>query len=233
MLLDPDVFLILAGLLILLTFPLWLISNVARGALIGIAATPDVGFRAAWSEAWHKRWRLLGIGLIASLPGLLVLLISGLDRVLGIYYSVSLNTLMADTFSGLDPGKALDDLFGFNLLRSLLSIVLLCPLGCLALMLQLTQTLADRAIMLEDMSMFASLRHGWHVFWSHQATSILLLLLIGTLWISISILFLVPESIVSLCCVLWPIMWMLTGTLRSYLSIVWTLAWQQWSQAKR
>jgi hypothetical protein len=85
--------------------------------------------------------------------------------------------------------------------------------------------------MLEDTCLFASFRRGWRLFWLHQSTSIPLLFLAILIWFAATVLLIIPESFVSLCCILWPIMWILSGTLRSYLSTLWTLAWQEWTKA--
>jgi hypothetical protein len=227
MLVNPGLFIILTAVLLVLTFPLWLISNIARGALIS-AAAHNIPIRAAWSEAWLRGWRLFGIGLICGIPGLIALLITGFYRFISAYSSVQLNSLMADTFSGLDASTAVNDLFGFNLLRVLSVLLILCPLNLFAAAFQLFQTLADRAVMLDDMRLLASFRHGWRVFWTHQSTSIPILFLAMLIWLGATIVLVIPESIVSLCCVLWPITWLLLGALRSYLSALWTLAWQEW-----
>src|SRR5688572_13112733 len=73
MLVDTGLFIILTAVLLLLTFPLWLISNIARGTLMS-AVAHNTPMRAAWSDAWRRGWRLFGIGLICGLPGLIALL---------------------------------------------------------------------------------------------------------------------------------------------------------------
>jgi hypothetical protein len=116
LLVDPGLFIILTVVLLLLTFPLWLISHIARGTQISAAAhhTP---IRTAWSDAWRRGWRLFGIGLICGIPGLIAVLVTGFYGFINTYYRVQVNAIMADTFAGLDPGSTLDDLLGFNLLR--------------------------------------------------------------------------------------------------------------------
>src|SRR5688572_17795684 len=76
LLVDPGLFIILTAILLILTFPLWLIANIARGTLISAAAhaTP---IRIAWSEAWRRGWRLFSIGLICGIPPLIAVLVTG------------------------------------------------------------------------------------------------------------------------------------------------------------
>lgn len=230
MLVNPGLFIILTAVLLVFTFPLWLISNLARGALIS-AAAHNASIHTAWSEARRHGWHLLGIGLICGIPGLIALLITGFYGFVTAYYAVQVNTVMTDTFSGLDQTSAIDDLLGFNLLRYLVALIVLCPLNLFAAVFHLLQTLADRAVMLDDARFFASFRRGWRIFWTNQSTSIPILFLALLIWLATTILLILPESFVSLCCILWPIMWILSGTLRSYLSTLWTLAWQEWTKA--
>jgi hypothetical protein len=229
--LDPGVFLILAAFFLLLTLPLWGIGNIARGALVTAASQPDATFRSAWSEAWQKGWRLTGIGLISGLPGLIALLISGIYSILNTYYATTLNDLMASAYSGSYSVKGMEDLFGFNLILVLLVLCVVCPLTLITGGMTLLQTLADRATMLEDARFFAAYRRGWQVCRTNLRPALLLILLELVMWVILNTLLLIPEAIVSLCCLLWPVMWMLWGLSQSFFSALWTLAWQDWTSA--
>jgi hypothetical protein len=229
--LDPGVFLILAAFFLVLTLPLWMIGNIARGALVKAAAQPQATFRTAWSDAWQKGWRLTGIGLISGLPGLIALLISGFYSVLNAYYAATLNDLMTSAYSGSYSVKGMEDLFGFNLILVLMVLCVVCPLTLITGGMTLLQTLADRATMLEDSRFFAAYRRGWLVFRANIRSAMLLILLEIALWLILNTLLLIPETVVSLCCLLWPIMWMLWGISESFFSALWTLAWQEWTAA--
>jgi hypothetical protein len=229
--LDPGLFLVLAAIFLVLTLPLWMIGNIARGALVTAASQPDATFRSAWSAAWHRGWRLTGIGLISGLPGLIALLISGFYSVLNTYYATILNDLMASAYSGSYSVKGMEDLFGFNLILVLLILCVLCPLTFIAGSMSLLQTLADRAAMLEDARFSAAYKRGWQVLRTNSRPVLLLIVLDIALWLILNTLLLFPEAVVSVCCLLWPLMWMLWGLSQSFFSALWTLAWQDWTAA--
>jgi hypothetical protein len=84
--LDVPVLAIMAGLLfigiaVLVGVALWVVATVSRGGLIAGVSTIDGGgasrFGAAWNAGWRKGWRLLGIGILPAIPGL-ILAIAGL-----------------------------------------------------------------------------------------------------------------------------------------------------------
>jgi hypothetical protein len=229
--LDPGVFLILAAFFLLLTLPLWLIGNIARGALVAAASQPEATFRSAWDAAWHRGWRLTGIGLISGLPGLIALLISGIYSVLNTYYATNLNDLMSSAYSGSYSVQGMEDLFGFNLVLVLLILCVVGPLTLISGGMSLLQTLADRATMLEDARFIAAYQRGWQVFRANIRPVMLLIVLDIALWLILNTLLLIPEAAVSLCCLLWPIMWVLWGLSQSFFSALWTLAWQDWTAA--
>jgi hypothetical protein len=229
--LDPGLFLILAAFFLVLTLPLWMIGNIARGALVKAAAQPEATFPTAWSDAWQKGWQLTSIGLISGLPGLTALLISGFYSVLNTYYATTLNDLMTSAYSGSYSVKGMEDLFGFNLILVLMVLCVVCPLALIAGGMTLLQTLADRATMLEDSQFFAAYRRGWQVFRANRRDALLVILLEVVMWIIFNTLLLIPEAVVSLCCLLWPITWMLWGISESFFSALWTLAWQDWTAA--
>ena len=82
----PEVLIALVALLVigfafLVAVLLWIAATIARGGLIAGVSTIEGGgtssFGAAWSAAWERGWRLLGIGVAPAVPGF-VLAVAGL-----------------------------------------------------------------------------------------------------------------------------------------------------------
>ena len=54
-------------------------------------------------------------------------------------------------------------------------------------------------------------------------------IIIVLLRIGIGIVLFLPTLMVSLCCLLWPLLLVLQGAVTAYFSTVWTLAWREWT----
>jgi hypothetical protein len=205
------VFALLVGLV------LWIVSTIARGGLIVGVGEIDGGgrpsFGDAWRAGWQKGWRLIGIGLVPAIPGLLMLL-AGLA--------------MVAWWAGV--GR-----FGVGgAPRSALWAVILavvCILGPIALVLNLVRVLANRACMLEDKGVFASYGRGIEVLLDNIGPAIILFLIQAAISVGIGFLMVFPGFILFLCCFLWPILWLIQGAISAYFSGLWTLAWREWTGA--
>jgi hypothetical protein len=200
--------------------PLWVLSTLSRGGLIaGVSAIDGGGtssFGTAFNAGWRKGWRLLGIGVLPAIPGLLLALI-GLGA------------------AGFMVG--MEGVFSRNVVRAPLAGIgiavaaLACILVPIAIVLGLLRTFANRACMLEDLGVFEAYGRGLSVLFDNLGSAILLFLIQIAVSIVIGILLLVPSLILAICCIFWPVLLLIQGTVAAYFSTMWTLAWREWTAA--
>lgn len=210
------VFAVAAGLAI--GIPIWVLSTLSRGGLIAGASTIDGGGTSSFGEAfnagWRKGWRLIGIGILPAIPGLFLALIG----------------LGAAGFVA-----SLQGVFGSNVVRAPLAgvgitvAVLACILIPIIIVLGLLRTFADRACMLEDANVFEAYGRGLSVLLDNLGSAILLFLIQIAVNILIGILLFVPTLIMAVCCIFWPVLLLIQGTIAAYFSTMWTLAWREWT----
>ena len=173
---------------------LWLVALSARGGLIAGAVQLDRGqgkptFRSAFSRGWHKVWRLAGMTIVLyALPVIVFLAL-----VVGFIVLAGGAAFMA---SGMDnPSGALGAGIGGLALVFLCLMCLLIPVG---IMLSLIYPFAFRGIMLRDLGVMDSIRHGWRTLKSNFGEIILLALaffLIGIIILIIAAAILVPVGL--------------------------------------
>jgi hypothetical protein len=208
--------LVLVGIALTLAVAVWVVSTLARGALIAGASAVDAGsvtnFGEAFTMAWRKGWTLLGIGVFPAIPGLILLV--GALAAAGIYV-------------GAPP--AIDGLGRFAGPRSVWVIV--AVLSCVALpfvfILNLLRTFANRACMLEGCGVFAAYGRGFRVLVDNLGSAVLLFLIQVGIGLALGLALLLP----ALCCVLWPLLLLVQGMAAAYFSTMWTLAWRRWISA--
>lgn len=209
--------LLLIGIFVLIGLALWVASTIARGGLIAGVNEIDAGgsssFGEAWRAGWEKGWRLIGIGLVPSIPGLLILL-TGLGVV----------ALWAGA-SGFGAPRTGNAAF------LIVFVAVLCILGPIALILNLLRVLANRACMLEDRGVFESYGRGIEVLTNNLGAAVVLFFIQVALTIGIGLLMIFPGLILVLCCLLWPLLVLLQGAISAYFSSLWTLAWREWTGA--
>lgn len=210
--------LFIGSIMLVVLVGLWILSAIARGALIhGAYAVDDVGsssFSDAFSAAWQKGWRLIGIGLLPAIPTALLLLVAVVSLV-G-YTSI-------ETFDG---GSA------WGVPRSLTAapiLALVCFFGLASLVLALLRTFANRACMLEDLGVFASYKRGFEVLTDNFGAALVLFILQLALGLVIGVFLFLPGILIALCCLLWPLLLVVQGAFSAYYSTLWTLAWAQWT----
>jgi hypothetical protein len=210
--------LIIVGIAIVVGLGLWAVSTLARGGLIaGVNAIEGGGassFGDAFRAGWQNGWRLLGIGLLPAIPGL-ILFIAGLG-LSGVLLAGS-QLLGARTL--LPAGIGIISIFG----------MLACIALPFALVLGLIRNFAERACMLEDLGVFAAYRRAWQVLTGNLGEAILLFLIQIGISIALGLLMAMPGLLMALCCVLWPILLALRGAIAAYFSTLWTLAWREWA----
>jgi hypothetical protein len=200
---------------------LWILSLIARGGLIHGANRVDVtgssSFSESFSAAGGKGGRLIAIGLLPAIP-VALLVIGGLI------------SFFATSQVVVGEGPAL------GMPRSLTWIPFLgvaCILTLASLMLALLRTFANRACMLEDRGVIDSYRRGFEVLAENFGAALVLFVLQLVLGLVIGLVLLVPGIVVSLCCLLWPLLLLVQGTFSAYYSTLWTLAWSQWTGEPR
>ncbi len=210
---------LILGVVIVIALALWVVASIARGGLIDAVRVIEGGgmsnFSQAWQAGWRHGWRLLGIGILPALP-MLVLTIGGLG--------------MTGVLAGLS-GLFSRDMAAFSGIGGLIGVfgALACIAAPLALVLGLLQTFANRACMFEDLGVFASYRRGWDVLIENIGPALVLFLIQIGINIAIGLVMFVPGILLALCCILWPVLLLIQGTIAAYFSTMWTLAWGAWT----
>jgi len=210
---------VVVGAAIVIGIALWAVSTIARGGLIAGASAVDSGvssgFAQAWSAGWRKGWRLLGIGILPAIPGFILIFILGIGGAVGYLGLTRVNVGNAP----LPPNATVVGIVA----------VLACLLVPIALVLGLLRTFANRACMLEDAGVFAAYRRGWDVLLDNIGPALILFLLQIVISIGLGIVLLLPNVVMALCCVLWPVLLLVQGAMAAYFSTLWTLAWREWT----
>ncbi len=198
---------------------LWAIGVIARGGLIaGVSALDGGGessFSQAWSAGWHKGWRLIGIALLPLIPIIaLVIIVAGLA-------AASIGTFSIVDMRSAIPARA-------GLMAALIPIV--CVFGLAGVALELIHVFAERACMLEDTRVFESYSRGFAVLRDALGPAIVIALIRIGIGIGIGLILLSPGIAILLCC-LWPLGILIRGSVTTYFSALWTLAWREWTGA--
>jgi hypothetical protein len=199
----------------------WAAGMIARGGLVfGVDEIETVGASTlgqAWGAGWGKAWRLIGIGLVPAIPGV-VLAIMGLGLV-GAAATSGVFNFSSEVFNPAGAGL----------------IGTLALVGCLAalawLALEILHTFAERAAMLEDKNVFESYSRGWEVLRAHLGQAVLLYLIQIGIGIAVAIVMIGPMVAATCCCILPAVVLGLAlRTLsETYFSTAWTLAWREWA----
>lgn len=210
---------VLVVIAVLIALAVWVLSNVARGGLIAGASTLQMGgessFSSAFRAGWKKVGRLVGIGLVPAIPGLLLFILTLVS--FSFYGGTHIVTQAA-------PANRLP-----NAAIMAPAIAIICVLVALMLVLSLLRTFANRACMLEDLGVFASYRRGLQVLGNNFGAALVLFLLQILLSAAIGLVFLLPGILIALCCLLWPLLLVFNGTFAAFYSTLWTLAWIEWT----
>jgi hypothetical protein len=205
--------LVLMGIALTVALAVWVVSTLARGALIAGASAVDAesvtSFGEAFASAWRKGWTLLGIGVVPAIPGLALLLVGLVGA--GLYMSA---TQVGEGLSQVAAPRNVWVVVG----------AFTCMALPLALVLNLLRTFANRACMLEGTGVFAAYGRGFRVLVDNLGSTLLLFLIQVGIGIALGLVLLLP----ALCCLLWPLLLLVQGTAAAYFSTMWTLAWRRW-----
>jgi len=204
-------------LAIVIGLGIWVISTLARGGLIaGVNTIVDGGvssFSQAFSAGLAKGWRLLGISILPGIPGLILLIFA-----LGVGgFSLGLTRFFDTNWAPFGAGA--------------MAIIggLICIVAPIAIALGLLRTFAERACVLEDLGVIDSYKRGWKILSSNIGPAIVLFLIQIGISIALGLVTIGPAVMMTLCCVLWPVLLLAQGAIAAYFSTLWTLAWREWT----
>jgi len=159
--------------LIVLGLILWLLRLTAQAGLIDAAARLDAGekvsFGGAMSAGWHKLGRMIGLNLV----------LFGVFVIIGIVGALILAGAIGASFAGAATGgedmAALLGSIGVGFIA--LFCCLFCVLFILGIVVSILYPFAQRAAVLEDMGVIASIKRGWQVIKENLGEVIILLLI--------------------------------------------------------
>ena len=204
---------------LLLGITLALLARVSTGGMVTAVDTLDSGGISSFSQAFGAGWArvgtLIGIGIIAALPGIVIVIVI-LALVVPI---IMVATTVQDAMTQVAATGGL----------VITIIALACIAAIVGVILGILRTFADRAAMLDGTGVFQSYSRGWEVLRSNAGEAFIIALIqIGGM-IGLNILLFVPLAIASCCCLLWPVLIAFSGLVQAYLETMWTLAWRRWT----
>lgn len=172
------VILILICVILIIAIALWVVSVIARGGLIAgvlqIEEQGETSFGKAWSAGARKFWTLFGLGILAAIPLILLLIIGGIVLFSGIFVGIGL----------LDVAEAA----GITTLV-LVSIIcggfLCCGLFILVVILEQIRIYGERAAIIEDLGWIDAFKRGWEVLRENLGSTIIFWLIFFALGIVI------------------------------------------------
>lgn len=149
---------------------LWLVSLASKGGLITAVAELDREQPSSFGRAFRQGWSKL-----LPLAGMTILLFA-IVIVLGIIIAVAFAGTIVGIVAGTS-GDANNVLAGLGTIGLLVVCCLVLALAVLTIVLNLIYAFAYRGIMLRDMPVMDSIRHGWRVVREHLGEIVLLGLL--------------------------------------------------------
>ena len=209
------VFLLVVIGLVLIGLVFWALGLIARGGLISAVDDLENGeptsFVTAFQAGWDKIWKLLGIGLIPAIPGLILFVI----------------VISVLVFSGVSFDQGME--MGWSGMRIVAPIIfLVCLFVPIMLIISALQTFANRSCMLENTGVIASYRRGLEVLSDNLGPAVILYIIQLVINITLGIIFLIPSILAAVCCLLWPLLILIQAAFMAFYSILWTLAWREW-----
>jgi hypothetical protein len=227
-------------LAVLIAIAVWVVSVIARGGLIaGVQQVEDEGsttFGQAWRVGASRFWALFGIGILAAIP-FIILLVAGIIVLVLIFAGSGLAFDSSGVVGGV--GIATGVLCGG---------AFCCGMIILAIVLEQIRVYAERAAVLEGLGWIEAFKRGWDVlkanifptiiFWLiFLVIGFILAVIIGTVLIAAFIPFLAilfsaePGAwlVLPLCCggIIAIIVGALFGAIvQTFSSATWTLAYR-------
>lgn len=172
---------------------LWLVSLSARGGLIAAVAQLETGrgkptFGSAFRFGWRRVWRLVGMTILLFIIPVILFV------VMGAAFLVPVAGMAVAAGGAEDPSGLLAGMGGM----AVLFCCVLFVLGLFTFVLSLIYPFAFRGIILRDLGVTDSIRHGWEVLRSNLGNIILLglaFLLIGIAILILGAAILVPVGL--------------------------------------
>jgi hypothetical protein len=137
---------------------LWLVSLSSYGGLIGGVAQLELGiakptFGSAFRLGWRRVWRLAGMSILLYIVPVILFII------LGAAFLIPVGGMAFSAGNAEDPTGLFAAMGGL----SLIFFCLLCGLVLFVLALSLIYPFAFRGIILRNLGVVDSLRHGWGI----------------------------------------------------------------------
>lgn len=157
-------------LFLIVAIALWVVSVIARGGLIAgvqqVEEEETTSFRKAWSAGVRKFWTLFGLGILAAIPTILLILIGIALLTLGIFVGVGL----------LEVAEAAE-ITVIILVSIICGGFLCCGLFILVLVLEQIRVYGERAAILEDLGWIDAFKRGWEVLRDNLGATVVLWLI--------------------------------------------------------
>jgi len=178
-------------ILFIIAIIIWVVSIISRGALIaGVVQVEDEGstsFGQAWAAGRKKFWTLFGLGVLAAIPMIILVLLGVIFFAAGIASGVGL----------MDVQEAA----GITTIVTT-SIICLCFLCCgmvvLGMVLEQIRVYGERAAILEDLGWIDAFKRGWQVIKENLGPTIILWLIFFAIGLVIFMIILVIVGVLTL-----------------------------------
>jgi hypothetical protein len=162
----------------LIVIALWVVSIIARGGLIAgvqqVEQEGDTSFSKAWRAGASKFWSLFGLGFLAALPIIVLVIIGIVLFSLGIFGGVSLLDINEEA-----------GIAGLIFVTVGCGLFLCCGMFLLTIVLEQIRIYGERAVMLEDLGWIDAFKRGWQVLVENIGATLILWLIFFALGIVI------------------------------------------------
>ena len=175
---------VFACLLVIIGLILAVIGIIARGGLIaGVQQVETNGamtFGSAWKGGAARFWSLLGLNLLLAIPMIILVVI------LVVIIAVSFGGVIAAAVAANGRGASDSNAAGMmGLLGGGFAIMccLICVVVLYGLLTEALTTFGERAIIIENMGVMASISRAWNILRANLGNIILLALIMGVIGI--------------------------------------------------
>lgn len=183
------------GLAIILAIVFWLVSLIGQAGLISSASRLDAGenttLKSAFSDGVSKLGSMVGLNLVLYGPFLLLGIVA-----FG-FMAATIGTAVIGELSGSDVNfDAIAPLFGSSFICFALLACLMVPIS---IVISIVYPFAQRGIVLKELGIIDSIKHGWKVVRENVGDVIVLIIIfavIGVLFGIVAAVVLVPIGLV-------------------------------------
>lgn len=204
----------------------FVITVLSQGALVSgvghITAGERSSFWRAMGTAWDRKWDLFRLNLFIVIPVILLGVIFGLGLAVTWMPVLALISQYGDPETIRTTAAT-----SFGISALLVLILLLC-----AIPLALMQNFTDDACLLENLSVLASYQRAARIVRDHFGAAVGLTALQLLLALAADIVLFLPNVVLTLCPLGWPLQWILNGALAAFFNTLYTLVWQEWTAAR-